>query len=121
MYDSNTINYGKASRFGWEINTDPVIRNSWFRTNPASGSFLSIDNANIMLLTIKGGNGDYQLQLANVNPENEESCIIKSDFFIKNAYTIITDMANKKVSSNSILVNLKPNELKTILIKDPKY
>ena len=121
MYDSSTINYSKASRFGWEINTDPVIRNSWFRSSPASGSYLNIDNSNIMLLTIKSGNGDYQMQLTNVNPENEESCIIKSDFFLKNVYTNTTDMANKKESSNSILVKLKPNELKTILIKDPKY
>lgn len=121
MYDPYTINYGKASRFGWEINTDPVIRNSWFRSSPAHGSYLSIDNPNIMLLTIKSGNGDYQMQLTNVNPENEESCIIKSDFFLKNVYTNTTDMANKKESSNSILVNLKPNELRTILIRDPKY
>ena len=48
MYDSSTVNYSKANRFGWEINTDPVIRNSWFRSKPASGSYLTIDNPNII-------------------------------------------------------------------------
>ncbi|MGB5895280.1 MAG: hypothetical protein WBG58_13975, partial [Ignavibacteriaceae bacterium] len=120
MYDKATLNYSKANRFGWEVNTDPVIRNSWFRSKPASGSYLNIDNPNIMLLTVRSKNGDYQLQLANVNPETEESCTIKSDFFIKNVYTVTEETANKKESSNSMAVSLKPNELRTILIRDPQ-
>ncbi|MCH7724225.1 MAG: hypothetical protein IIC76_12965 [Bacteroidetes bacterium] len=120
MYDNTTVNYSKASRFGWEVNTDPVIRNSWFRSKPASGSYLNIDNPNIMLLTVRSEDGDYQLQLVNVNPETEESCRIKSDFLIKNMYTVSSDMINNEEYDNEIFVSLKPNELKTILIRDPK-
>jgi hypothetical protein len=121
MYDNTALNYSKATRFGWEVNTDPVIRNSWFRSMPATESYLNIDNPNIILLTIKSKNDDYQLQLANVSPKIEESCNIKSDFFIKNVYTVTTDMVNKKETNNTIFLSFKPNELKTIIVKDPKY
>ena len=73
-----------------------------------------------MLLTVRSEDGDYQLQLVNVNPETEESCRIKSDFLIKNMYTVSSDMINNEEYDNEIFVSLKPNELKMILIRDPK-
>jgi hypothetical protein len=120
MYDNNKIDYGKANRFGWEVNAEPVIRNSWFRSKPSSDSYLSIDNPNIMLLTVRSKDDDYEMRLLNVNPENEESGIITSDLFIKNMYTVSPDMTEKIETDNEIKVSLKPNELRMILIRNPK-
>jgi Glycosyl hydrolases family 38 N-terminal domain len=120
MHDDNTIDYSLANRFGWEVNTEPVIRNSWFKSEPTSESYLSIDNPNIMLLTVKNTHDSYQLQLLNVNPVYEESCTIKSDLFIKNMYTVSSDIVNKKQYNNEIFVSLKPNELRSIIFKNPK-
>ena len=120
MYDDNTIDYSQANRFGWEVNTETVLRNSWFKSEPTSASYLSIDNPNIMLLTLRNTDDSYLLELLNVNPVHEESCTIKSDLFIKNMYNVSSDMVIKNKFDNEITVSVRPNELKSLIFRNPK-
>ena len=111
-YDDTKFNYAEASRFGWSFNTDPVIRNTWLKSQPSNNSFLSIDNPNIILLTIRNRDDKYELHLLNVNRDKPESCTIESSLFEN-----FNNPNSKEENQKKIDVTLKPNEVKTVFVQ----
>ena len=111
-YDDSKFNYAEASRFGWAFNTEPVIRNTWLKSQPSNNTFLSIDNPNIILLTIRNKHNRYELHLLNVNRDKSESCIVESSLFKKYKSSDVKEKNPKKMS-----ITLKPNEVKTVFVE----
>ena len=111
-YNNSKFNYAKASEFGRSFNTEPVIRNTWLRSQPASDTFLNIDNPNIILLTIRNNDNRYELDLLNVNNDSSESCSIESSLFDK-----YQDSKTTEENFQKITVTLKPNEVKTVIVQ----
>ena len=71
-----------TSQFGWEINTPPIIRKSWYRTEPTHQSYFNIDNPCLNLLTIipSEKNNYFLLRVENMNPYKNAAGNIKSEF-----------------------------------------
>ncbi|MEO8399686.1 MAG: glycosyl hydrolase-related protein, partial [Ignavibacteriaceae bacterium] len=116
---SKTFDSNFTSEFGWEFNTAPVLRKSWYKKEPPAKSYLTIDNSNIILLTIKPDKDENYLlmRLMNTNPNEKIESKITSQFFDGDeAYSmnfLDEQIENMKVNEGSINVELNPNEIKT--------
>jgi alpha-mannosidase len=86
-----------SARFGWELNTPPVVRKSWYKSEPSNLSYFKIDNENIFLQTIIPSAEDksISLRLSNLNPEKKETGIISSKIF-KNGEAFFTSYLGEK-------------------------
>ena len=119
---AGNFNPAFTSKFGWELNTPPVNRRSWYRTDPVSQNFLNIDNQNLILLTMIPSvkENSFMLRIANVNPYKEEEGIISSEFFKNGNASFITylgdELKKADVKNDSIKIQLKPNEIATLKI-----
>jgi hypothetical protein len=112
-----------SSRFGWELCTPPVVRKSWYRSQPTKESYLSIDNQNIILNTIVPSPEDnsFSLRLMNLNADKKEAGKITSYLFKNGEASYTTYLGESKksamIENNSLKVELNPNEIVTIKIK----
>ena len=111
-----------TSQFGWEINTPPISRRSWYRTEPTEQSYFKIDNQNLNLLTvIASADKDYFLmRIQNMNPYNNESGNISSEFMKNGSAASVNYLEDEekklKLNGDSVKVDLRPNEIATIKI-----
>ncbi len=111
-----------TSQFGWDINTPPIIRRSWYRTEPTSQSYFNIDNPNLNLLTIIPSEKKdfFLLRIQNMNPYDNDSGNISSEFIKNSSASSVTYLGDEekelKVSGDSVKVDLRPNEIATIKI-----
>ena len=111
-----------TSRFGWEINTPLIVRKSWYRTEPIEQSYFKIDNPDLNLLTVipSEKNDFFLLRVQNMNPYNDASGNISSEFIKNNTAMSVTYLGEEtkklKVNGDSVKVDLRPNEIATIKI-----
>ena len=113
---------GYGSRFGWNVATEQTTRKTWFTTNNPSKSYLNIDNNNIVLLTMKSlKRNKILLRLKNINQNESERTVIRSDFFKNiNAYEVnfLDEKNNNIVSKNDeINLSIKPEKIKSIVVE----
>ncbi len=111
-----------TSKFGWEVNTPLIVRRSWYRSKPSSGSFLSIDNNNVQLLNMISlpGSNAVLLRLKNVNNSKSETAEIKSSLF-KNENFYYCDYFGDKLQPaknklNNFKIKFNPNQIITVRI-----
>ena len=111
-----------TSQFGWEINTPPIIRKSWYRTEPKHQSYFNIDNPCLNLLTIipSEKNNYFLLRVENMNPYKNAAGNISSEFLRNTTASLITYLGEEKKKLNvvegAIKIDLRPNEIATIKI-----
>ncbi len=112
-----------TSRFGWEENTIPIVRKSWYKSKPAEKSFLKISNENILLLNIVSQSKEdaMLLRLQNVNNTKSESAEITSDLFSAAKAAVSNyfggDDSSLTLVNNSFKIKLKPNQVITVKLK----
>jgi hypothetical protein len=112
------FNSSYTARFGWELNTPPVLRRSWYSAKPVSGSYFTIDNEFITILSISSATSDeYQINFTSMSDREEEG-FITSEFFEDCSAVSVNYLGEAKekveVNENSIKIKFKPNEIKTI-------
>jgi alpha-mannosidase len=122
-----SFNPSYTSLFGWELNTSPLVKRSWYREQPVSGSYMNISNNEIILLALPYNDREesFLLRLMNANGSKINAALIKSYLFSGyNAFLVNyleEDARSLQVSDNSVRVSLRPNEIQTIkFIKETK-
>ena len=112
-----------TSRFGWELNTEPIVRKSWYKTNPVDGSYFQVSNKNILILNIKAipDENSILVRIQNVNNIKSATSKISSAFF-HDAQVFSCDYFGNnekvmKIEKNVISVHLKPNQVSTLKIE----
>lgn len=114
---------GYGSRFGWSVATEQTTRKTWFTTNNPFKSYLNIDNNNIVLLTMKLlRRNKILLRLKNINQNESEETVIRSEFF-KNAKVYEVNFLdeikdNIEYKNNEISISIKPEKIKSIIIEN---
>jgi hypothetical protein len=121
-----SFNTSYASKFGWEFNTPPVIRRSWYTEEPTSKSYLSISNDEVLLLALPSENEEsFYVRLVNNNRDKFNEAVITSELFTGyNAFLVNyleEDIVPLEVTGNSIFVNFRPNEIKTIKLTNRPF
>jgi alpha-mannosidase len=122
---AGSFNPAFTSGFGWELNTPAIVSKSWYRSEPASKSYLEIDNENIILLSLFWNDEEsFMLRLMNSNPFETSEAKISSEFF-NNLKAVHTNYLGNEVEpltieENSFSVTIGPNEIRTIKIFNHK-
>jgi alpha-mannosidase len=122
---AGSFNPAFTSGFGWELNTPAIVSKSWYRSEPASKSYLEIDNENIILLSLFWNDEEsFMLRLMNSNPFETSEAKISSEFF-NNLKAVHTNYLGNEVEpltieENSFSVTIGPNEIRTIKIYNQK-
>ena len=117
-----SFNPSFTSRFGWDLNTQPVVRKSWYRSKPQQGSYINISNQNILLLNMISvpEENSVLLRLQNVNNQKNESANISSTLFRKHKILLSDFFGNNtkevNLKNDSFKISLNPNEVSTIKI-----
>jgi len=111
----------KTSMLGYELNTPLQFRKSWYRSNPATDEYLTIDNKNIIMLNLKEDKQGNVLRIINTDNKNNQSAKIKSKLFTGFKAKTIDLLGNSlqalAVENDVINITLKPGEFSDILIK----
>jgi len=111
----------KSSMLGYELNTPLQFRKSWYRSNPSSEEYLTIDNQNIIMVNLKSVEQGTIIRLINADSKNNQTANIKSKLFSGYQADIIDLLGNSLQTLNEIedqiKVTLKPGEFSDILIK----
>jgi alpha-mannosidase len=122
-----SFNHSYTSLFGWELNTSPLVKRSWYREEPESKSFMDISSREIILLAFPYDDKEesFLLRLMNVNGSKNNEAVISSELFSGyDAFQVNyleEDARPLQVSGNSIKVKLRPNEIQSIkFIKQTK-
>ncbi len=119
--DKGTFDPAKTSMLGYELNTPLQFRRSWYRTNPNSEEYLTIDNKNVIMLNLKKTEEGLLLRLINADSKNNQTANVRSKLFKDFSAGTIDLLGNSiqqlKVNNGEIQVMLKPAEFSDILIK----
>lgn len=114
-----------TSRFGWEINTPPVVRYTWLRSEPASDSFVTVEGENVVALSFRPSrdlNG-VVLRLMNMHPKAPAEARINSSLFDVRSGRRVTMFEDGGLSSSfdggAALVALAPGEVQTLTFSLP--
>lgn len=120
---AGTFNPEFTSKFGWDVNTSLLVRRSWYRSNPSSGSYIAIDNGNIQLLDMipHPSAGSVLLRLKNVNNLKKEKADVSSSLF-KGGEAFVSDYFGHEHnavngSADNFKIELNPNEVLTVTVK----
>ena len=109
-----------TSRFGWEINTPPVVRYTWLRSSPAKESFVTVEGGRTVLLTLRpaGDENGVELRLMNMDPNASAEARIASPLFDIGNGMRVTMFGESGISfasrGDSALVTLAPGEIQTL-------
>lgn len=111
-----------TSRFGWEINTPPVVRYTWLRSVPAQESFLTVEGEGVMVLALKP-NADQTgvvLRLMNMDPNASSEARIASALLDMNTARQVSPRENTQRALNTteegLALTLTPGEIHTLEI-----
>ena len=109
-----------TSRFGWEINTPPVVRYTWLRSAPASESFVTVEGENVVALSLRPSRdlSGVVLRLMNMHPKAPAEARISSPLFDVRSGRRVTMFEDGGLSSSfdgvAALVPLAPGEIQTL-------
>jgi hypothetical protein len=126
-FTSDEVSFQPAitSQFGWEINTPPVTRYTWLRSVPAQESFITVDDHQVVLLSLKpmSDRSGVVLRLMNMNPETSAEVQISSFLFdVQSGMTLPVlgeNSVSYDVNENLARVTLAPGMIKTLGFKLP--
>jgi hypothetical protein len=110
----------KTSMFGDELSTPLQVRKSWFRANPTSDEYLTIDNENIILINLKSVENGFIIRLLNLDSEKPQKTIIQSKL-IKNGRVQSINLLGESIhwfesKDEKIEISLNAGEFIDILI-----
>jgi alpha-mannosidase len=112
----------KPGRFGWEINTPPAVRRSWYMSNHPTEEYIAVSGNNVILLsTGMTTEGDILLRLINTHPAEKETVTVTSDLFPSGRVSQISLLGDVEktldVQSRRFSITVNPNEIQTYRIQ----
>ncbi|KKZ11572.1 MAG: hypothetical protein TQ37_06880 [Candidatus Synechococcus spongiarum 15L] len=123
--DEMSFQPAATSRFGWEVNTSPVVRYTWLRSIPAQESFMTVNGDQVVLLALKpmSDRSGVVLRLMNMNPETSAEAQISSSLFDIRSGTNFLGLEKNSVSydvgENLARVTLAPGVIWTLGFRLP--
>ncbi|MFA4838802.1 MAG: hypothetical protein WC703_04930 [Candidatus Neomarinimicrobiota bacterium] len=115
-----------TSRFGWEAVTKPSVFRCAFNRDHPEGSYLTIDNPNIILLSMRTNvkNEEVVLDFLNIHPEKSQEAQVSSVIF-DNSDMFSADLFQKSVrplviKDKTITIRLSANGMLPVVIKNKR-
>jgi alpha-mannosidase len=113
-----------TSRLGWDVATAPLQRLTWIRLSPAESSYVQTNGRGVVLTAVKPANDGSGMiwRLTNVDPESGTTATVASSFLQgKRAFgATLTEAQGDEIPviNGAFTVTLRPNEWKTIRVKE---
>ena len=120
-YEPRSFNAADAAQFGCELCTPAQPRRSYYRSQPSTDEYLTIDNKNILLLNLKKTADGFIARLVNVDNYSGQDAVVKSKLFNTNKAEII-DLGGAvqsavNINDNSAVLKFKPAEIIDLLVR----